>query len=384
MTDTRTHRSNLATTVAKEWDATLRRTEKNVRADLDSIATAIDKGGFLGGAVQTVDVFSVGHQTANLLENFRVIGSDPAVKEGVSGAVNLLSGNHLLALKDAADLIGALGASGASSASSAAPAPAPSQSAPSPSQAPATGQGYPVRGGSGGNVVENQRACLGELQKLQGAFEDLRLQYREWKKANPDVAEPTDGCHTMGEIIEGDFSAHEKSVRLVAMIIREHPEILEEAGVVPPGEGRASIPANEVPGQEPAPQAPAAGGDFLSMLGQTFGPLMQMLGPVAQVLGGVLASPIGIGLLEAACAAIPGAQVLLPFIPFIAPAAGMLLSGAGTMMSGGATPGSPGGAPGQAAPGFDLNALIGGISGLLGGVGGVAGAPAPAPVAVGA
>lgn len=380
MSNVQAARTNLATTISNEWDATLRRAEKNVTDDVNSISAAIEKGGYLGGAVQAVDVFSVGHQTANLLEDFRVIGSDPAVKEGVSGAVNGLAGNTLAALKDAADFIAALG-----SPSSAAK-PAPPQSAPAPSQAPATGDGYPVRGGSSGNVVETQRACLAEVKKLQINFDEIAGQYRDWKKNNPDVREPSNGSMTLGEVLESDLPDSHKCVHIVTIIVHEHPELLEEAGAVPPGQGRATIPSGEVPAapQAPeapqAPQAPAAGGDFLSMLGQTFGPLMQMLGPVAQVLGGVLASPIGIGLLEAACVAIPGAQVLIPFIPFIAPAAGLLLTGAGGMMGGAG--GQPGAAPGQAAPGLDLNALIGGITGLLGGVGGVAGAPAPAPVPV--
>lgn len=243
--------------------------------------------------------------------------------------------------------------------------------APRPRCEHATGVGYPNALGRSGvcspSVMDNQRAGLVELAKLQGSFSDLAVQYRAWRDANPSVPEATDGQMTLGEILDGDMPTHERCVRIVCVLIHEQPGVLEEAGISCSDGAAANAPI----GDTPATEAPS--GDFLSYLGETFGPLMKTLGPMAQMLGGFLSSPLALPLLSAACALIPGAQPILPFLPVILPIAGVALSGVGGMMSGGDA----------AAPtaGLDLNAVVGGLSGLLGGVGGVAGgAPAPVPV----
>jgi hypothetical protein len=357
--------TSLGRAVHKEWNDSVARVEKNVRADADSIAKAIEKGGFLGGGLQAVDVFSPGHQTANLLESFRVIGADPTLKEGISLGVNAMTGSHVAALKDLADLVGTMSFAKAPSASPAAPA----LSAPAPSAAAASGHGYPKCAGGHRNVVENQRACLTQVAELQRHLGDIREQYVQWKKANPNAPEPTDGEKPIGDIVNGDMPVHEQCVRLLCVILMQHPEILDEAGVPDDESFRAHIPSHEIPGQAPGGAAPA-GGDFLTMMGQMFGPL-------AQLLGGLLQSPLAIPLLAAAANLIPPpvGQIVAVAVPFLAPIAGQALQAVGGMAAGqGAAPGAPGAAP-------DLGALVGGLTGLLGGIGGLAGTPAPVPAA---
>lgn len=231
----------------------------------------------------------------------------------------------------------------------------PSFAVPHPRCVPAPQHGYPAHS-SAGCTVEAQRAALGQLKDLHACLEQVRVDYRDWKASNPNVREPSDGTRTLGDILEADMPVDVRCVHIVIVIAHECPGAFEHAGGA-----SETAPTDGHRGEMPTQQAPSREGDFISYLGETFGPLLQALGPVAQLLGGLLSSPIGAQLLTAACAVIPGAQVLLPFIPVIAPVAGALLSGVGGMASG-----APGGGP-------DLQSVVSGLSGFLGGVGGLAG-----------
>lgn len=268
--------------------------------------------------------------------------------------------------------------------------------APPPSLRDATGSGYAQRIAG---TRASQQACLEHVEKLHGSLRDIKLQYTEWKAANPNAREPSDGELTMGQILE--LPVHEQCVRILCIVIHERPETIDECrhagsshepnGCGHGDEPRFGIPSGEIPGQVagPAPSAPTAptaptaatapsapaGGDFLSEMGKMFGPL-------ASMLGGLLQNPAVIGILAAASLLIPppvGPIVALA-IPLIAPLAGMLLQGLGGAMGGAPAPGAPGAAPG----GFDLNALmamVSGLGGMFGATGATAGAaPAPVPV----
>jgi hypothetical protein len=227
-----------------------------------------------------------------------------------------------------------------------------------PSSSSSSGAGYsptPVASDRGGSI-ETQKACLDHMAQLHGHLTNIKQQYVEWKQANPHAPEPTDGDKTMGEILE--LPVHEQCVRILCVVIHEQPQVLEDPAIHASPE--AGIPSNEVPGQAPV------GGDFLSQMGQMFGPL-------AQMLGGFLSSPLATPILMAAANLIPPpvGQVVMAAVPFLAPIAGQVLSGLGSGAGG-----QSAGAPSAGVP--DLGALIGGVSGLLGGAGGVA-APAPVP-----
>lgn len=234
---------------------------------------------------------------------------------------------------------------------------APRFCAPPPSLPSATGAGYPQQP-TGGRLVESQKVCLERMEQLHGHLSNIKQHYGEWKAANPNAPEPSDGEKTMSEILE--LPVHEQCVRILCVVIHEQPQVLSDPAMNSSPEPSFGIPPNELQTQ-PAPP------DFLGEMGKLFGPL-------AQMLGGLLSSPAGIAILTVAVGLIPGAQPIAAAIPFIAPIAGMALSGIGGMASGQPAAGAPGAMP-------DLGALISGVSGLLGGAGAVAGAPASAPVA---
>lgn len=260
--------------------------------------------------------------------------------------------------------------------------------APPPSLRDATGNGYAQRITG---TRASQQACLEHVEKLHGSLRDIKLQYTEWKAANPNAREPSDGELTMGQILE--LPVHEQCVRILCIVIHERPETVDECqrhagssnepnGCCEPCEPHFGIPSGEIPGQVagPAPTAPAPpsapaappGGDFLSEMGKLFGPL-------AGMLGGLLQNPAVIGILSAASLLIPPpvGEIVAVAIPLLAPLAGMLLQGLG-----GAMGGAPAGAAGAAPGGFDLNALLGMVSGLGGMFGATGAVPAaPAPVA---
>jgi hypothetical protein len=81
--------NQLTKTAGREVKRIGREAEQNFKKDIDQIDNGIKKGGFLGGALEAADVFSVGHATANMLDNFNVIPEDERLKEGISAGVNV-------------------------------------------------------------------------------------------------------------------------------------------------------------------------------------------------------------------------------------------------------------------------------------------------------
>lgn len=102
--------TGLASAVTKECGRIVAEATENIAQDLKQVATGIEKGGFLGGAVEFADVMSPGHQFANLLDATNVIPENAALKEGLSAAVNFLTGHQLVAFKDVADALGQMSA----------------------------------------------------------------------------------------------------------------------------------------------------------------------------------------------------------------------------------------------------------------------------------
>jgi hypothetical protein len=322
-------------TINSDWDASLTRLSTRTAEDVKDLQRAADNsvatGGVFVGTEKTVQGGAY------------VLGADAELRSQISLGVGSLSTNPAL-LKESADLIARFQGPANS-------APAPAHAAAPPSSSSPSGAGYPTSCGCD-DVVATQRACLGDVGKLHEHLAAVRDQYRSWKAANPTAPEPTDGQKCMGEIVDGDMPVHEQCVRLLCIILREHPEILDEVKGSEPG--RATIPSNEVPNAE-APAAPAQGGDALSYLAQTFGPL-------ASLLGGFLSSPVAVPLLSAAALLIPlpVGEVVAAAVPFVAPIAGQILQGVGGMA---------GGAPAAPAGGLDLGALVNGVGGLMNAVG---------------
>lgn len=325
---------------------------KNVSNDFTSIADAIDKHGFLGGAVQAADVFSPGHQVANGLDAWNVIPEDPALKELISGGVNLASGApfSLLALKDLADAVGAM-------RKPTGPVPAPS--APHAAQAPRPGSsgnhGYPGCEHRSANVCATQEMSMRELGDLLAALKGCREGRAAYCEAHPDAPVPGDGTYTIDEILNHPtMSTGEVCCRIVAVIVHEHPDAVarcgEAAGVEPP--------ATDVP----APGAPAAGQSATPYGDAIFG----MFGQVASFLGPILGNPMVATLLAGLLAATPLAPIAM-FLPVILPIAGTALSALGgmsTQVSQGQDPTLSLG--GGASPDM-LGGLLQAVTGMLGG-----------------
>lgn len=236
-----------------------------------------------------------------------------------------------------------------------------------PSHAPRCGHGY-AHGPGGGDVAAAQKSRLEEVARLAEVLTQLKGDYRIWRQENPAAAEPTDGCRSLGAILDDPtLSTGELCVHLVAVICHERPETAAEV--------RACLPHHEQQGQ--GEQAGPPANTEISR------GIFSLFGMGANLLGGFLSSPLAVPLLTAACAAIPGAQVLVPFLPVIAPIAGMALSGVGGMA----------GQVGQGqAPSFDPSALLSpdmlaqvvpAITGMIGGAAGLpaGGLPLPIPAA---
>lgn len=113
--------NKLGKATQREFERIGEKTSKNVAADFDQVARGMDNGGIAGFCVELADVTSMGHQGANMAENFHLIGDDPRVKEGLSAGINLTAGLVLasatgmpvfalggaaLAAKDVADMCG--------------------------------------------------------------------------------------------------------------------------------------------------------------------------------------------------------------------------------------------------------------------------------------
>lgn len=345
----------------REVERALDESVTHIEEDFDSIAKAIDDGGLVGGAVQAVDVFSPGHQIANSLDAWNVIPEDPALKELVSAGGNLATGGpwSLLALKDLADSIGAIKGSPQT------PAPAPSQGAPPPRDAAPSGEGYPTCDHGTGNVHGSQAATLRELGEVLTALRQMRSAREDYRCQNPDAPVPTDGQYTIDEILNHPtMSTGEVCCRVVAVILHEHPEALEEVGRC-----TGTTPPAAPTDTQGTPEASAPNSN--TEAGQA---VFGIFGQVASFLGPLLGNPlVGMGL-GALLAATPLAPIA-PFLPVILPLAGSaltMLGGAATQVSQGQDPTL---APGSGPSPDMLGGLLQAIPAMLGAAPGAAPAP---------
>jgi hypothetical protein len=159
-----------------------------------------------------------------------------------------------------------------------------------------------------------EHACLSDYGKLIDQLAEMRAGYAQWRTENPNAREPTDGCRSLGDILnDPTLTSDQMCVHIIEVIIHERPETADEI--------RASIPAHELESVSggPPPNTEISRGIFSAF------------GGLASLVGGFLQSPFAVPLLTAACAAIPGAQVLIPFLPVLAPVAGAALNGLGGM-----------------------------------------------------
>lgn len=341
--------------------------------DINSISKGIEQGGFLGGIVQALDVFSVGHQGANLADALTGPGKlDPKVKEGISGILNLASGNTPAALKDLFDLATAPSTPGVPpSAANDVPPPNLDQLEGNSPQVPGSDDdrsGYTDAPGP----PRSQREICVCTEKAALPIEDL-LKQMDFLRDSPECAARFPNIHAA--LNNPDLSIGQQNAVIVATVLREHPEILDALdGFEGCDEARATIPRGELPSTTPTapvesptpatPTAPAGGDQFGQFMQQMTG----MLGGALGFVGDLLTSPAVVGILTpilaGICAAVPPLQVLIPFIPFILPVAGMAMKGAGGMMTGGAGA-SPGGMGGADLGGM-LSSLTGGFGGAMG------------------
>lgn len=368
--------------MGNEAGSAVNETGKLLTEDVNSVGKAIETGGFIGGALQFLDVTSLGHQSANFADVATGKGAlDPRVKEGISAGVNYVSGNPIV-LKDLFDLFTAPTTPGVK--------PSPPQGAvppPDVDQLRGSGNqpkvpGHPERSGFaedsvGGvetksyevNIVEIKGAH-DTLVEYTGTLEQLRND-PEFAARYPEAKYALD---------QEDWSMAAQSTVIVMSVLRDSPSTVSEIQDV----GRQNGVDAPTPALPPAPSAATGQGDF-SQAGDQLGGLMKgamgLLGPAMSFLGPLLQNPAVISaitpLIGAALAAIPGAQVLLPIVPMlpvILPLIGQGMSMAGGAMTAGASGGDPMAAFLGAGPSADgLAGMLGPISGLLGGG---AGAPA--------
>jgi hypothetical protein len=346
----------------------------HIEEDFDSIAKAIDEGGLLGGVVQSADVFSPGHVVANELDAWNVIPEDPALKELVSAGTNLATGGPfaLLAAKDLADSIGAI-----SKANGPRPAPSTSHAAPPPPREPARHAEIPHGYATScversPNVIATQQASLKELGEVLAALRGMRDARADYVKQNPGALVPSDGHYTIDEILNHpSMSTGEVCCRVVAVILHEHPEALDEIG----GSTGTTPPSTPAP-KTPSAEATAPAND--TQAGQA---VFGIFGQIASFVGPLLGNPLVATALSALLLATPLAPIA-PFLPVILPLAGSalgMLGGAATQVAQGQdptlTPGAMAGGQGGASPDL-LGGLLQAIPSMLGAA--PAAAPAPA------
>ena len=333
--------------------------------DIASIGKSIESGGFLGGIVQALDVFSLGNMVSNVADAATGPGQlPPQIKEMISGAVNIASGNPIW-LKDLFDLATSPAQPGVPpSAPNSVPPPDVDQLRGGGPHAPGDSDrsGYtdspaPPRSRTDIHVCTEQAAM--PMQELLAAMEYLR--------DSPECAARFPGIHAA--LNDDNMSMAEQNTVIIATVLREHPEVLDALGDIEGAkEARATIPRGEIPA---APETPPS-----TSTESNAGPQLQgLLGGALGFIGGLLSNPMVQGLLvpvlTGLLAAIPPLQVLIPFLPVILPIAGQLLSGVGGALSssaggaGGAPGGAPGGLGGDAFGGM-LNSLVGGFGGALG------------------
>jgi hypothetical protein len=371
--------------------------------DIDSVGKALETGGFIGGALQFLDVTSLGHQVANVADVATGAGTlDPKLKEGISAATNWAVGSPAL-FKDLFDLFTAPSTPGVRpSAPNSVPPPNVEQlrgpnapSAPSAPNAPGrTGYADDVVGSTRTyevHIVES-RGAHQKLVELTGTLEELRNN-PEVAKKYPEVKYALD---------QKDWSLSAQTTMIVMTALKESPETRdaitdlaarEHIQVIPPNfavnDGKVLAPGINDPAVQPSPPAGSTGqGDF-SQAGDQLGQLAQgamgMLGQAFSFIGPLLSNPAVVALLTpligaaltALATVFPPAALLIPLVPVILP-----LIGTGMTMAGGMMTGQGGGA----AP--DLGALLGagpsagGVGDLLGPIAGLlggGGSPLPLP-----
>ena len=358
--------------------------------DINSIGTAMETGGFLGGVMQAFDKLSLGNAAGKLLDAATGPGKlSPQVKEGVAAAVNLYVGNPI-GLKDLFDMATAPAQPGVR--------PAPANSVPppnvdqlrggqppsAPDRADHTGRsGYadspaPPRSRTEITIVVNETAM--PLNDFLGALETLRND--PTIKANaPEIYavlnDPNATLQDIGMVISAD--ALRRCPDVLPKVIDRFPGeignaddvsfrvINDRVAVDPTQPAEAAAPTAPV-------QAPGTGqGDFSNFMQQAMGIFGQLAGPLGmgmQMLGGLLSNPLVANfiaplLVQGLNFLVPGLGVALaPVLPVLLPLAGQALSAGGGMLAGSA-PGA-GGAPAGGSPdalGGLLNTVVGAFAG---------------------
>ncbi|MDP2341573.1 MAG: hypothetical protein Q8O67_11480 [Deltaproteobacteria bacterium] len=349
--------------------------------DFNSIGKAIETGGFLGGALQFMDVTSLGHVVGNVADAATGPGDlDPRFKEGLSAATNAVVGNPMY-LKDLFDLFTAPSTPGVK--------PAPAQSVPGPNVEQLRGGQAPSAPGREGRTgftddvggvptrtyelhLDEVKGARNTLVELTGSLDQLRNDPRVAERY-PEIKYALD---------QQDWSMSAQSSVIIMCVLRDSPEAVRQIEEV----GEANGITSTTPALPPAPAAPAApvdGAPPADFLGDLFKGAMGLLGPALSFLGPLLQNPMVVtaltGIIGAAIAAIPGAQVLLPIVPML-PVLLPLIGTGMTMAGGAATSAAGGGDPIQGLLGAGPSA--GGVGDLLGPLGGLLGGGAPgAPVA---
>ncbi len=343
--------------------------------DINSIGTAFETGGFLGGVLQAFDKLSIGNASAQLLDAATGPGSlPPQLKEGVAAAVNVVTNNPIF-LKDLFDMATAPARPGVRpSAPNGVPPPNVDQlRGGQPPSAPDRGDrtdrsGYadspaPPRSRTEITVVVNETAM--PLGDFLGALETLRND--PTIKANaPEIYavlnDPNATLQEIGMVISAD--ALRRCPDVLPKVIDRFPGEIGNAGDVAPTE--AAAPTAPV-------QAPGTGqGDFSNFMQQAMGIFGQLAGPLGmgmQLLGGLLSNPLVANfiaplLVQGLNFLVPGLGLALaPVLPVLLPLAGQALSAGGGMLAGTAgAGGAPAGGPPDALGGL-LNTVVGAFAG---------------------
>ncbi len=360
--------------------------------DINSVGSAFETGGIIGGVLQMYDKMSVGNAAAHVVD--AATGKDtlpPAFKEGIAAAVNIFAGNPI-ALKDLYDM--------ATSPATPGTPPAPPSSVPPPDVELARGgrpPQAPPRSGRENRSGYNDSPApprsrhevavdMGNTSRTYGDvikhYDDLK-KFPDLKTKNPAIYDavnnPERSINDINCVIVGEGLRLNPDV--LADLIKKYPELVETPATTDISLDPKEF-ENRTPPAEPVAPPPTTppGGDFMQGIMGMFGQLAGPLGMGMQLVGGLLSNPLVANfvaplLVQGLNFLVPGLGVALaPILPIALPMVGQLLSGAGGMMAGGA-PGADigaGGAPGGLSPD-----LLGGVfQGLIGAFGGGAGAPA--------
>lgn len=361
--------------------------QQHAVTDINSIGTAIETGGFLGGVLQAFDKLSLGNASAHLLDAATGPGSlPPQLKEGVAAAVNVVTSNPIF-LKDLFDMATAPARPGVRpSAPNGVPPPNVDQlrggQPPSaPDRGDRTGRsGYAEspalpRSRTEITVVVNETAM--PLGDFLGALETLRND--PTIKANaPEIYavlnDPNATLQDIGMVISADA-------------LRRCPDVLPKVIDRFPGEignaddvsfrvinDRVAVDPTETAAPAAPIEAPGTGqGDFSNFMQQAMGIFGQLAGPLGmgmQLLGGLLSNPLVADfiaplLVQGLNVLVPGLGLALaPVLPVLLPIAGQALSAGGGMLAGSApgAGGAPAGGPPDALGGI-LSTVVGAFAG---------------------